>query len=37
MASEIICDSEVYFVSEVAPFGAVENLTSLWSKNKTSL
>jgi hypothetical protein len=30
MASEVICDSEVYFVSEVAPGGAVANLTSLY-------
>ncbi len=29
MASEVIFDSEVYFVSEVAPVGAVANLTPL--------
>ena len=28
-ASEVIFDSEVYFVSEVLPYGRVANLTSL--------
>ena len=35
-ASEVIIDSEVYFVSEVLPDGRVANLTSLlYSKNFT--
>ena len=37
MASEVIFDSEVYFVSEVSPDGEVANLTSLLQKAKTSL
>ena len=36
MASEVIFDSEVYFVSEVLPCGRVANLTSLLQKAKTS-
>ena len=34
MASEVIFDSEVYRVSEVAPCGAVANLTSLCLKEQ---
>ena len=34
LASEVIFDSEVYFVSEVLPCGRVANLTSLLQKQK---